>query len=203
MRKFSIDMRGSKKGLTLIEVMVTLALVTIIVSIGYYSLRRGLVREKIRGAAQQLHSDLLWVRQNAFARSEYIGLIPFDQGDGYKFVKLDSLPSYFDILRSVSLPGGIKFGNIFDSDISGAGIDGTLLPKDGIYTKSLALPQGVPAATGDNWILFTPRGTLAWGKTKYIYLTNGRDMYGIKVTIWGKVEMYVYDNTGGGWNAVH
>ena len=186
-----------RKGMTLIEIMIILALVTIMVSLGYYSLRRGLVRQRIRGAYAQLKSDIIYLRQRTFATSQYMGVIPSSSRTGYQFVVLDSLPAYLTVQKEIKLPPGVKFGNIFERDVSGGGIDGSLLPADGVYTKGLNLPAGVPDSA-DNWVLFTPRGTLAWGEKKYIYITNGVDMYGLRINIWGKVDAFVY--SGGGWS---
>ncbi len=186
--------------MTMIEIMVVFALVVILVSLGYYSMRKGIVRQRLRGAVDQLRSDVIYVRQKSFATSQYMGIIKSSDGKRYHFVILDSLPAYFDTLKTVPLPSGVKFGNIFGADVDGKGIDGTLLPQDGLYTSNLTTSDIVPSSA-DNWILFTPRGTLAWGEKKYVYITNGEQMYGLRVNSWGKIDIYTY--SGGDWIEIH
>ncbi len=191
--------KAERKGLTLIELMVTLALVTIMVSMGYFSLRNYIVRERVKTTALELKSRIIYVKNRAFATSRYRGLIPGSDRRGFRSAVLDSLPNHFTFLSSYQFPSGVKFGSIYSVDMSGAGIDGTKLPVDGVHTEGLSLPAGVPSSA-DNWILFTPRGTLAWGSKKYVYLTNGNELYGLRISVWGGVDLFVY--RGGAWNEI-
>ena len=170
---------GSRKGFTLVEVMVIIILIGIILLFAvpnFSSIQR---RARIRAGAQEIGQDLRSVRERALA-----------SGQPYYAVKDGSNKAYH-----VYLPDGTQqtreLGSTTGGNLSfGVSTAGVAIPED---------PDGLVGSfdfiTGDT-LWFEPRGSMSRGA---IYLTDGKEDYAVGVTSLGMVRVYVWGKTGT-WN---
>ena len=62
------------KGITLLEILVTVAILSVLLSIGYASFRRLKAKYELSSAAQRLYTDIEWCRQKSMASLHPYGL---------------------------------------------------------------------------------------------------------------------------------
>jgi type IV fimbrial biogenesis protein FimT len=73
-RRFSISTRSSVKGLTLIELLVTIAILAIILALGVPSFREMLVRNQASSIVTEFANDVSRVRTEAISRNSCVSI---------------------------------------------------------------------------------------------------------------------------------
>lgn len=64
----------SRRGLTMVELMVSLAIIALLAAIAVPSLRGFVARKRVEGVAQELVTDLRWLRSLRIQRNETVGI---------------------------------------------------------------------------------------------------------------------------------
>lgn len=181
------------------ELMIVVAVISLLVGIGFFSLARTVRRTRLKSSVMELKSDLLYLRTQAYAKSEERG-IHRANSETYTFVKIvfDSATGDYDtsLYNPHKLPRGISFGGIYPTDMPIGGIDSTVLPVSGFY--------GVKGASGkaDDYVVFSTIGTLKNYDSQYIYIHSKliNEMWGLKVDKFGRVTTYKFEE--GGWREI-
>jgi len=75
-----------KAGFTLIELVVSIAIVAVLLAVGVPSLRDMAVSQRVRGAANDLYSDLVFARAEAIKRNAQVSVVRETGGwiDGWR-----------------------------------------------------------------------------------------------------------------------
>lgn len=66
--------RAGRRGLTVVELMVSLAIVVVLAAIAVPSMRDYVARKRVEGVAQELVTDLRWLRTLRTQRNETVGI---------------------------------------------------------------------------------------------------------------------------------
>lgn len=64
----------NKKGFTLLELLIVIAVLTILIGIATYGFRDVRLRSALKGSVQSLESDILWARTAAKTRQERVSV---------------------------------------------------------------------------------------------------------------------------------
>lgn len=95
------------RGFTLVELMVVIALATILLGIAVPSFVQMLARMRIEGASQNLATDLQLARTEAVQRRATVSLATLADGSGY------GITSGATTIKTVTFSGGVSFtGNV-------------------------------------------------------------------------------------------
>ncbi|NDD30166.1 MAG: prepilin-type N-terminal cleavage/methylation domain-containing protein, partial [Proteobacteria bacterium] len=82
----------SKRGFTLLEIVVAIGLMALAFAIGFTAVRVWRTRTGVRAAAQRLMADLAWARQSAMTTGSPVGLFfsPSAAGPGYHVARAEA-----------------------------------------------------------------------------------------------------------------
>lgn len=142
----------SQQGISLIEVMITLAVLTLILGIGYPALADWLETYTVRTAAQELATNMQLQRMRAVSRNGDFS-IDFDAGGGsYSLYEGDAATGTMLDVKPHNLPSGVVFqGGGGDAvDVPG---DELLFHPDGSIGNSAAQDDTIHL-TGTNGEVF-------------------------------------------------
>ncbi|MCD6319593.1 MAG: prepilin-type N-terminal cleavage/methylation domain-containing protein, partial [Candidatus Desulfofervidaceae bacterium] len=64
-----------QKGVTLLELMVVIAIIVVLLCLGYVNLRRFKANYDLTDATNQLYADLEWVRQKSMGSAHVYGIL--------------------------------------------------------------------------------------------------------------------------------
>lgn len=119
--------RGRNRGVTLIELVVTLTIAGILLSIGVPSYTQYVASQRVRSAATDLQTALMVTRSEAIKRNARLTLQPNADGwsSGWQLLDPNNADNDNFALVSHDLPSGLTV----------AGSEGTL-PTDGITYRS-------------------------------------------------------------------
>jgi type IV fimbrial biogenesis protein FimT len=126
-------MKRLNKGFTLVEIMVVIAIMAILGAIAAPNLRGFMAQKRLKGAARQVMSDMMWARMQAvsqnnrfkvtFVNSSQYSIVDDNNNNGTAdtgetVVTKDIHPDYQDVSLSangavVFFPGGNAFGATF------------------------------------------------------------------------------------------
>lgn len=106
-RRFQASQRSRVRGFTLVELMVAIALATILLSLSVPSFTQTLARLRVEGASHNLATDLQFARAEAVQRRAAVNLVTAANGASY------TLTSGASTLKTVTLASGVSFtGNV-------------------------------------------------------------------------------------------
>jgi prepilin-type N-terminal cleavage/methylation domain-containing protein len=130
-------------GFTLIEMMVTISILAIIVSLAAPSFNEMIKRQRLSGAAEGMYTDLQLARSEAIKRNTTIGLAVTTNGSTtWCYAISDTLPC------NCNTAGACKVNNVASRVVSSDNYNGVALASSRV----------------DNTITFSsPRGTAASG----------------------------------------
>lgn len=107
-----IAVRRSAQGFSLIELLVVMAVATILMAVGTPVLRGALVETRLRGAANDLGNALAEARREAFRTSE-VARVEVNPADGRISVFARNTATNAMVeLRRMYLPAGVGFVNV-------------------------------------------------------------------------------------------
>ncbi|MBA2591631.1 MAG: GspH/FimT family pseudopilin [Pseudomonadota bacterium] len=86
----TITANSRTKGFTLLELMIVVALVAIIATMGYPSFTELIVSQRVRAAASALYDSLLLARSEAVKRNTAVSMSVTNLKDGWTIVTSDS-----------------------------------------------------------------------------------------------------------------
>jgi type IV fimbrial biogenesis protein FimT len=119
-------MRHRFAGFTIIELMVTIAIVAVLALVVAPSFVRMVANMRLQGAGNELVSDLHYARSEAVSRNRLMRLTTQADGRGYSIVGDPGSPDQYT-LKQVELPGGITLTPGVTVDFSPLrGMTGTL-----------------------------------------------------------------------------
>lgn len=101
----SITVNSRTKGFTLVELMIVVALVAIIATIGYPSFTEFTASQRIRAAASALYDSLLLARSEAVKRNTAVSMTVTDLANGWTIV----VTSDNTLLRTQEAFAGLQF----------------------------------------------------------------------------------------------
>lgn len=99
-------------GFSLVELMVTIAIMAIGLSIAAPSFSRMIAEQRVRSAASELHTALLYARSAAITRNEPVVLEPKTAGDWTKGWKIAPAAASTEVLRET---GDLKNVTVSDA----------------------------------------------------------------------------------------
>ena len=177
------------RGFTLIDVLVTAALVTILLGMTIPQVTIGLERARARAAARYLTSQMALARTQAVGRGAVVALRFQQQEEGIRL--------------SVVVDGNRN--GVLTRDIDN-GVDRTIQPPVRLEELFPGVIVGVPAESsehavqlgGTEILSFTPDGTATSGS---VYLL-GRDAsrFAVRVLgVTGRVRLQHFDTRSGSW----
>ena len=165
--------RGNSSGFTVIELMVVVAIISIIMIIAIPNFARMQQRARIRSGAQEVGQDLRQIRERAISGSGTFQ-INFPDTRHYVVTNPDGNSTSYRLGGS----GGILyFGGV---GVAGHPPEGSL-PAPGI--NGIDFPGSI--------LTIDARGGATSG---VIYMTNGRDNYAVGINSLGKVKVYQFEN---------
>jgi type II secretory pathway pseudopilin PulG len=198
------------KGFTLLELMLTVAILMVVLAISAYVFLDNIPTMRLRGAADQLASTLQFMKVRAVATNRH-AWIYFDQSDNFytgfvdeaNFGTIDSgeyelsaldMPDDNGGVPGFNLPPSVSFGFPSGYNGSSAGPDG-LVPGSGNFVSTIDNYLGF-RSTAIPVINFTTNAVPA--QPSVIFLTNSRDEgYAVSVHITGRVKIFKW--YGGAW----
>jgi prepilin-type N-terminal cleavage/methylation domain-containing protein len=162
-------MAFSKRGHTLIELMIVLSVVGLLALLAVSDFGMEIAKYHLRNAGRQLISDLRLIRQKAITEG-FSNKVQFIPGSGRYH-----LPG----LGERSLPSHVRFGaRPAVPHLPDAGS----VPSDGV-------------SFGENRVVFQPNGTIL-GVGGAIYLTHDskqQDVLAVAVNVTGRVKLYKWN----------
>ncbi len=205
---------GSESGVTLIELMLVVTIISIVMAVGTYNFLAELPAYRLRGAVNKVAASVQLIKMRAIATNRNTWLVVYPSNSFFTgFVDEDAdsaidspgeytsagmdMPDSFGGAPGFFLPQDVSFG-MPSSCVSGP--DGVAGAADGMYIA------GIPAA--DNDIGFRPTGLpivnrgipniISPTDSVVIYLENTRDQgFAISIGITGRVK--TYQCSGGSW----
>jgi len=167
-------------GLTILEMMITVAIIGIVLASSFFILARMGHHFKLTGTAMQIKQDVALTRQLALEKNKRY-LIRFNTTSTpqrWQIVQEDSA-GYYTVVRTDTIPRPIRFG--VPSGVTGNGPDGTAIPSDGIsFTNNEA------------WIV--PR--IGASQRGAIYMTEGRSVRAVYINAIGSATVMLYSGPG-------
>ena len=223
-RLLLIDQRGGarmkririeEKGFTLVELMRTVTVLAIIMSVGTHHMLGRIPKYQLKSAAHQIYSNIQFAKMRAVATNRTSWFL-INNGQNYFSAFVDNIPNgtpdslaeyeymkadFSDVVSGVPcfiLPGNVSFG--WPSTYSGTGPDGVNPggDTDGFFVAGDPsdneigfLPSGIP--------IVNPGAIAPPSKTVVIYLKNTLDdLYAVSVSLTGYVHVWQWD--GSAWN---
>jgi len=198
------------KGFTLVELMLTVAILMVVLAISSYVFLENIPTMRLRGAADQLASTLQYMKVRAVATNRH-AWIYFDQSDNFytgfvdeaNFGTVDSgeyelsaldMPDDNGGVPGFNLPPSVSYGFPAGYNGGSAGPDG-LVPGAGNFVSTVDNYLGF-RSTAIPVINFTTNAVPA--QPSVIFLKNNRDEgYAISVHITGRVKIFKW--YGGAW----
>lgn len=160
--------RGGTEGFTFIEVIVVIAILSILSTMALASMKDFARQTNLRSAIDMIAADIRLARLTARTSAESSYLVFEADTDSYTF----------NGARRVKLPEGVRFG--CDPTVSGKPSQPyETPPADGISFES----EGVK-----NQARFYPKGTVI--PTGAVYATNGKETMAITVSIAGRTKTW-------------
>lgn len=190
-------------GFSLVEIMVTLALLGLLLTAAWPALASGLWRSRVTAAAHEVAGQMSRLRSQAIAERRSLGMRITRSGGRYHYAFYAD--GDFDGIRSDDIASGRDplIGGPRDLPSRYEGVDFGLL--------DIAIPAIPPrrgtVAPGDDpvrfgrsdTITFTPRGTASSGT---LFVSDGRSLV-VAVVLYGhtgRVRTWRYLRDGGGWS---
>ncbi len=172
-----------RRGLTMTEVIVTIAIIGILVATSFFILGRMGKHLHLSGVVLQFKQDCSLARQLALEKNKpfLVRCYPGSDPPGWEIVRFDSL-GHFTVIDSFRLTGEyrvVRFG--VSSDVSGTGPDGNPIPSDGVSFPADA-------------IAFVPRQGCP--QPGVVYFTNGKETQAVMVTAIGTAVVMRYVGNG-------
>lgn len=192
-------LRGNgERGVTLLELLISIAIVAILISLGIPNLRLFREKERIKGTANTLLSDVHFARMKAM-ETGYVAIIFDSSDDRYSIAMWEDSNGNTEIeqseltfIKTVSFKGGIEFGVNDDVNLTACSNTEEDPPSDGISFEY---------SSGDNILLFNKRGYPV-SKTETtggaVYIHNNFRTYAISVGAGGLTKKCVWD--GESWH---
>ncbi|MEO0215961.1 MAG: prepilin-type N-terminal cleavage/methylation domain-containing protein [candidate division WOR-3 bacterium] len=170
-------LRITKRGFTLIELMVVIGIIGIIMLIAIPNFAGMQRQARIRAAAQEIAQDLRQIRERALSKG-LIYQVGFPDARTYtvQYTDIHGV-THIDSFKIASATGGnIRFGHT----------NATGSPPEG---NGPIPPSGIDFIGGV--LILNNHG----GATKgVIYITDGKDNYAVGINTLGKVRVYQYGN---------
>ena len=180
-----------RRGYSLAELMITMGIIAVLITIGYPSLMTALPNMRLKSAARELYSVLQNARMNA-VKTNSTWAVVFDTANGAYYLCSDSgadgvWSTWSDnsIEKAVPLSGygsGVGYGG---GAASGA-VPGGGIPGDGV-------------SFNNNLVTFSSRG-LSSG-SGYVYLDNQDNIrsYAVGCLTSGAIRMLTWDSATSTW----
>ena len=178
-------------GYSLVELMITVAIIAVLITIGYPSLMNALPNMRLKSAARELYSVLQSARMNAVKTNSTWGVV-FNTASGVYYLCSDngadglwSTTADNTIVRTVTLSNygsGVTYGG----GAATSAVPGGALPGDFV-------------SFNNNLVTFSSRG-LSSGNG-YVYLDNQDNVraYAVGCLTSGAIRMLTWNNTAGAW----
>jgi prepilin-type N-terminal cleavage/methylation domain-containing protein len=100
-------MKNDRKGFTLIEIVLVLAIFSILLAIVFPNLQKPLAHYQLRSAGMQLASDMRWVRQQSIFGRAYIVNLQVSPHQGFYSIREST-----KVVIQRFLPPGIHFKEV-------------------------------------------------------------------------------------------
>ena len=144
MQTLSIKAIRGQRGFTLVEIMITLSILTIIASIGTTSLMNYLPGMRLRSAARDIYSTILLAKTEAVRRGENVTVLFNSPGNSYTmFVDRDNNdlldPGETVLVSATVLPTSVSY-----DPAVGAGDGVSFNDNTAVYTR-----RGIPTGSGN------------------------------------------------------
>lgn len=97
-------MKGKQKGFTLLEMVLTIAILSVLLSVAVPNLHKPLARYRLQSAGMQLAADLRWVRQQSIYGKAIVVNVSFSRYSNSYMIREEA-----KAVARRSLPPGIRF----------------------------------------------------------------------------------------------
>ncbi|MGB9824339.1 MAG: pilus assembly FimT family protein [Candidatus Hydrothermia bacterium] len=177
-----------KKGLTLVEVLLVIFIISILVAIPFWGGTQYIARNRLRSEAVKIKSFTENERTNAMAMTTRRA-IEFNGWDVTIYVEDLSrpLPNLDSIVAT--------YPNYFSSKINFGGLPGATALRGGSIDSDGVM---FGSSQNNNRLVFTAFGLVE--NPGELYINDGRNLMCIAVNGFGQVRIYRW--TGGSWNEV-
>ncbi len=161
-------MENKVKGFTIIELMITLIVLTVLVAIATPSFSGLLDRRKLQGAGEQLFVDLMYAKSEAFKRNTPVTVSFVGNGATWCYgMAVNSACDCSDNVPACSIDGVTK-----------------IISQDD-YTDVSVAPD---SSYDDNTLTFTPLRGMANAGNLQFTLSNGTEL-GVVVSSFGRIRL--------------
>ena len=189
-------MKNAPRGFTTIELVMTLAIASIMMGLAVYNFIDQMPRRQLKEASQTLVGDFLLARQKAITEGKKV-IISFpstsnpdddddDDDDGSSSNANSNSNKYVSpVLGERTLPQTVRFGTL--GKVGRGCTKGLKTPSNGFSTFDTG-------KTGTTTVTFQPNGIITDGA---VYLKNSNESVAIVVNITGSIRQCWWD--GNGW----
>jgi prepilin-type N-terminal cleavage/methylation domain-containing protein len=174
---------GSRRGFTLMELIVALSILSILSSIAIPAYSSWLPEYKLKNAVRDLYSNMYLARMLSIKRNDKYKIIFYPVGTGsYRIVRPDGTTEKTIKFSDYDPTGGIGYGKgNATEDAKGVG---NPVPADGISYQN-------------NKTTFNSKGVGSWG---YVYLANRKGtVYAIGSRVTGILILKKWNKAAGRW----
>ena len=162
--------KSQQQGFTVVELLITLVILSILVSVAAPSYQRMIAQQKLRGASTELRASLLLTRAEAVKIGQTASMQPklSDWNKGWEVVSDGNVVGDFALPEGVSVAAGPASGKVkytlwgrpnsqcehFDLTVSGCNMCLYLDIDGSVFTDTGACSASCPAApeSANNWV---------------------------------------------------
>jgi prepilin-type N-terminal cleavage/methylation domain-containing protein len=181
-------MKATRSGFTLVEMMITVAVIAIIGVIATPAIFSQIPKYRVDSATKALASEVQLARMRAISRNR-VHYATFDAASTPQTIKIEELDASGNRQTVKTIDVGAQFPNVSLGYNAVTGIDGTAVSKAVAFGTGLSvgseatlLPSGLLAASGLFYLI--PTGDMGTGKLDRIRA--------VQIGLTGNVTLYRY-----------